>query len=220
MTPQDEPVVPAETAATWRAAEEQLYGSLVWDPDRYQRAVALVGAVVGRLRMLGPSSDRLRRAAQSPDGLVRQVAAEAGIGTQSLDLLLVARGALSLRLREVVGEQARLRRLSRIVEAARGPDPWVVLEESGDPRGDPFAPYHRLEVEVSTGRALYVTAVPDDAFTGVLHEVATLQVDLVDGSLRDPAADGEALVVPPSRHQDWVAREQRVEHLRGGHTHS
>jgi hypothetical protein len=207
--------VSAEVAAAWRASEAQLYGSLVWDPELYKRAVTLMGQVVEQLRGLGPSYDELRRAAQLPGELVGQVVSAEQAGTISLDPLLLGQAALSMRLREIVGEQARLRRLTRIAEAAHEDERWVVLEESGEPHGDPLDPYCRLEVEVATGRALYVTVVPDDHFTGVLHEVATLEVDLDDGRVREVAAGTGGVGETPSRHQGWVARERWEDHLRG-----
>ena len=215
MTTPAEPV-PAEVAAAWRASEAQLYGSLVWDPDLYQRVVTLVGQVVERLRQLGTSADELRRAAQFPGELVRQVAAEHQTEASSLDPVLIGQAALAMRLREVVGEQARARRLARIAEAADRHDLWVVVEESGEPHGDLLNPYWRLEVEVATGRALYVRTLVDDTFTGMLHEVATVQVDLADGRLRDVAPDDVQAIAPPSRHQDWEARERHADQLRGG----
>jgi hypothetical protein len=215
MTTPAEPV-PAAMAAAWRASEAQLYGSLVWDPDLYQRVVTLVGQVVDCLRRLGASSEELRRAGQSPGELVRQVAAEHQTAPPSVDPVLIGQAALSMRLREVVGEQARVRRLERIAEASDRHDLWVVVEESGEPHGDLLDPYWRLEIEVATGRALSITAVADDSFTGVLHEVATVQVDLADGRLRDVAADFGQASDTPSRHQDWQARERHADQLRGG----
>ena len=209
--------VPADMAAAWRAGEAQLYGTVVWDPATFERAVLLVAQVVEHLRRRGGWSAALTAAGGSPASLVLEVAERDGVEVSSLDPTLIGQAALAMRLREVVDEQARTRRLSLLAAAAARGAPWVVLEESGEPHGDPFAPYQRLEVEVSTGRAVYVTAVPDDSFTGVLHEVALLQVDLGDGRVRDAAVDaGQPGSPPPSRHEDWVTRERRVDQLRGG----
>jgi|GEM_PF-3168829 len=215
MTTSTGPVPPA-VAAAWRASEAQLYGSLVWDPDLYQRVVTLVGQVVERLRRLGPSSEELRRAARSPGELVVQVAAELRTEPPPLDPLLIGQAALSMRLREVVDEQARVHRLERITEAADRHDLWVVLEESGELQGDLLNPYRRLEVEVATGRALCVTTVADDSFTAMVHEVSGLQVNLADGRFCDVAADDVQAGAAPSRHEDWVARERQADRLRGG----
>ncbi len=208
--------VPGDMAAAWRASEAQLYGTVLWDPAMFERAVLLVAQVVEHLRRLGGSSAALTAAGGSAGSLVLEVADRDGVEISSLDPTLIGQAALAMRLREVVDEQARARRLALLAAAAERGAPWVVLEESGEPHGDPFSPYQRLEVEVSTGRAVYVTTVPDDSFTGVLHEVALLNVDLGDGRVRDTTVDAGLPSAPPSRHEDWVARERRVDQLRGG----
>jgi hypothetical protein len=207
--------VPRDTAVAWRASEAQLYGTLLADPAMFERAVLLVARVVEHLRRLGSSSAALVAAGGSAGSLVLEVADRDGVDS-SLDPTLIGQAALAMRLREVVGEQARTRRLSLLAAAAERGVPWVVLEESGEQHGDPFDPYQRLEVEVSTGRAVYVTTVPDESFTGVLHEVALLTVDLGDGRVREAEVDAGLPGPPPSRHEDWVARERRVDQLRGG----
>jgi hypothetical protein len=130
---------------------------------------------------------------------------ESGVSAADLDLALVARAALAMRYREVRGEQSVLRRLRLIAEARRDGQLWVVLEEAGYPEGDPFLPYHRLEVEVGTGRALLVSATADDDFRDVHHTVQAVQVDLDNGIVQESQAREPADTFP-----DAAAREARV----------
>ena len=69
-----------------------------------------------------------------------------------LDLELLARAAMAMRYRELRGEQAARRRLRRFEEGRAAGVRWVVVEESGDPEGDPYRPYSRLEVAATTRR--------------------------------------------------------------------
>ncbi len=154
-----EPVVPAATAASWRAAE----------------AAAAAPATVNAI---------------DPD--------------------LVGRAALALRHREVMVEQAALRRRDVLAAARAKTADWVVLEEAGEWAGDPLAPYRRLEAHATTGDALLVTAVPDDDFRTSRHEVDALSVDLDTGRLNQSTARGGE----PLRAADAAAREVQATTLR------
>jgi hypothetical protein len=187
--PADEAPVPAATAASWRAAEGQLFAAVLGAPEVYQRALVLVGTTASRLRLLGPSTQALLGAAAEIAALVREVAAAGGLAPDALDPDLVGRAALALRHREVVGEQAAARRLRVLRDAAARGAAWVVLEESGDWDGDPLAPYRRLEAHVASGRALLVTARPDEDLRGSRHAVEVVQVDLATARIEaSPAA--------------------------------
>jgi hypothetical protein len=201
----DDASVPTLTAASWQQAEAQLYPAVTERPDLYQRIVLLVRATVDRLREHGPSTSALLAAADRGAELVAEVVDESGLSAAELDLDLVARAALAMRYREVRGEQSLLRRLRLIADARRAGQPWVVTEEAGHAEGDPFLPYHRLEVEVGTGRALLVSATADDDFREVHHTVQVLQVDLDSGVVQEIPA-GE----PAESSPDAAAREARA----------
>jgi hypothetical protein len=201
-------------AASWRAAESELFTGLLQRPDIYQDVVALVRATLDRLRGLGPSPDALLDAADTVAGLVRELAEREGRATSGADPVTVGRAALAMRHREVVAHAAAAGRLARLVKARADPaadEPrWVVLEESGDRAGDPLAPYRRLEADPATGRALLVTAVPDADFRTVRHAVQAVHVDLDTGRV-GPSPD---LRDEPRACPDAAAREAEVAALR------
>jgi hypothetical protein len=205
----DDASVPTLTAASWQQAEAQLYPAVTERPDLYQRIVLLVRRTVDRLREQGPSTSALLAAADRGAELVAEVVDESGVSAAELDLDLVARAALAMRYREVRGEQSLLRRLRLIAEARRAGQPWVVTEEAGHPDGDPFLPYHRLEVEVDTGRGLLVSAAADDDFRDVRHTVRVVQVDLNSGVVQEMPAEEPAATSP-----DATAREARARAMR------
>lgn len=200
---EDETPFPPALVAAWQQGEGQLFGPLLQQPDHYQRAVLLIGAFLQSLRALGPSTVALLTAATTGSQTVAAVAAERQISTAGLDLNLVSMAALAMRHREVVAAQASASRRRRLADArAHGAD-WVVLEESGDWSGDPFLPYRRLEAHASTGRALRVSADPDDEFRRCQHTVEEFVVDLTSGALRESGG-------ARSTHTDADAREQEV----------
>jgi len=183
---EDEPTVPAELAESWRTAEARLFGALLNGPDFYQAAVAVVGETVDRLRLLGPSTTALRNAAPTIGALVRD-GLERGSPASRIDPELAGRAALAMRHREIVAEQASMRR-AKLLAAARAEQlSWVVLEESGDRAGDPFLPYRRLEADATTGHALLVTADPDEDFRTCQHAVEVLRVDVENGRVGAPS---------------------------------
>lgn len=208
----DDSSVPMLTSAAWQQAEARLYPSVTSRPDIYQRVVQLVRMTVDRLRELGPSTSALLLAAERGPDLVVDVLTDSGMSPAELDLALVADAALAMRHREVVGEQAVARRLRTLADARRSGQEWVVVEEAGHPDGDPFVPYHRLEVEVATGRALLVTATPDEDFTNVVHAVEPLHVDLATGSVTESRETGASATSHPGAGE----RDARAEALRRG----
>ena len=194
----DDNPVPMLTSAAWQQAEARLYPSVTARPDIYQRVVQIVRLTVDHLRQLGSSTSALLVAAQRGPDLVVDVLTETGMSAAELDLTLVAEAALAMRHREVVGEQAVARRLRTIANARHAGQKWVVVEEQGPSDGDPFVPYHRLEVEVATGRALLVTSTADESYTGVVHAVEPLHEDAVSGLVEESRQAGASATSHPS----------------------
>lgn len=199
--PDDGPV-PTLLALSWEQAEAQLYPAVLERPDLYQRSIRLVRATADHLRLLGPGTSALVAAAERGPELVAAVADDSGASASGLDLGLLARAALALRYRELRSEQALRRRLRRVAEARAAGAAWVVLEESGDPDGDPFLPYSRLEVAVASGRGVLVTAAPDEDYRRVVHGLRRVRLDLATGEVvdDDPGPD----LAP---HRDAAARD-------------
>ena len=211
----DDAPVPMLIGLAWQQAEARLYPAVTSRPDVYQRAVGLVALLVVRLRLLGTSTSALLAAADRGPELVVEVLTETGRSGAGLDLSLLAEAALAMRHREVVGAQATARRLRTLRGARQAGQGWVVVEEQGHAEGDPFVPYHRLEVEVSTGRALLVTATANEDYTAVIHAVEVVRVDLVTGFVEEadegaPAAGGSAASLPSSIARDALAAALRA----------
>ena len=211
----DDAPVPMLIGLAWQQAEARLYPAVTSRPDVYQRAVGLVALLVERLRLLGTSTSALLAAADRGPELVVEVLTETGRSGAGLDLSLLAEAALAMRHREVVGAQVMARRLRTLGAAREAGKGWVVVEERGHAEGDPFVPYHRLEVEVSTGRALLVTASANEGYTGVIHAVEVMGVDLLTGSVEETdegasEAEMSAVLLPSSTARDALAAALRV----------
>lgn len=202
--------IPVPVSARWQQAEAQLFAPLVLQPEVYQRAVLLLGGVLDRLRALGDAPASLVAAATDVADLVAHVAADRGIAIGGIDTAQLGMAACAMRQREIGAVQVLMSRRSRIMTAREAGASWTVIEESGDPRGDPFAPYTRLEVDVATGRALLVTARPDENFRGCEHAVRVMRVDLDTGELAESDEAAENDVADTSDE-----RESRVRRLRG-----
>lgn len=199
--------VPPLLAQQWETASSRLFGSLVMDPDGYQRAVTVLGAVLAELRSRTSSTADLLAVADEVPALVT-AASEAGPG-MGVDTAAVAGAALAQRHRELVAHEDARDRAERL--AGAGGSGWVLLEEVGDDAGDPLRPYRRVEADAATGRALVVRADPDEGYTGVVHRVERAQVDLASGALgpaTEPDADSGALT-------DAAAREALADRWRG-----
>jgi hypothetical protein len=221
MTSPDQPddaPVPMLRSLAWQQAEARLYPAVTSRPDVYQRAVRIVALLVGRLRLLGTSTSALLAAADRGPELVVEVLTESGMSGAELDLALLAEAALAMRHREVVGAQATARRLRTLSGARQSGQDWVVVEEQGYAEGDPFVPYHRLEVEVSTGRALFVTATATEDYTDVIHAVEVLRVDLVTGSVEESDEGAREAGVSAASLPSSTARDALAAALRAGST--
>lgn len=215
---EDEPTVPAVTAASWRTAETQLFGALWNRPDLYRGVIVLVGATVDRLRALGTSRAALRDAAPTIGALVRDVLEQGALSADGIDPDLVGRAALALRYREVAAERASVRRVELLAAARAGQLRWVVLEEAGDWAGDPYAPYRRLEAEAASGRALLVTTTPHDDFRTFQHTVEMVHIDLDTGRVEQARGTDEGRFRCPS--DSAADREAHVATLRDAPTRS
>jgi hypothetical protein len=206
--PDDGPV-PTLLVSSWEQAEARLYPTVLERPDLYQRIVRLVRATADHLRLLGPGTSALVAAAQRGPELVAAVVDDTGIAATEVDLGLLAQAALAMRYRELRGEQAARRRLRRVDEGRAAGAAWVVVEESGDPAGDPYLPYSRLEVATAGGYALLVSTVPDDEYRGVTHHVRVVRLDPATGEvLEGPTEPG------PTTHADAAERDAAAARIR------
>jgi hypothetical protein len=139
------------------------------------------------------------------DAVPSWVAEQAAGRGLPVDPGLLAQAALAVRAPEVAERDAAARR-RRLLATAAGAG-WVVLEEAGDPAGEPARPYRRLEADPASGRSVLVRSDPDESFTSCRHTVTTGRVDLATGALLT-AAD------TVTEHPDPAARDRRAGELR------
>jgi hypothetical protein len=192
----------------WMGAAEEAFAGVTHSPERYVAAGRLVAAWLDRLRALppGPLADRQPGGPEDREECDDAAAAaladawdtrESGAVLEgaALPLSTAERAALTatafaIRYAEVADWLASRRRRRALAAAAADPGEWVVLDEAGDAAGNPFIAYRRLEVDPVTGSGVLVQTRPDDAFSGVIHEVRLASVDLSTGELNiDPAGE-------------------------------
>lgn len=197
-------------AARWRQAESQLFGGLVMDPERYEQVVRVLAATTDRLRGEEASTQALLAATDTITTTTLELAGSLAVGLDAAGAEQIGLTALSMRLREVVVAERAQGRVARLAAARADAGGWVVLEESGDRSGSPYAPYRRLEAEAATGRALLVRAEPDDRYETSVHRVDLALIDLQTGRLTEVAHDLTAAPQP-----DAEQRESLADRLRG-----
>jgi hypothetical protein len=189
----------------WMAMAEEAFAGVTQSPERYVAAGRWVAAWLDRLRALPPGRAAHLEPGSQDDVEERDAAAAAALldawdSRESADsgapvpLTAGERAALTaaafaIRYAEVADWLAARRRRRAMTAArsaagasANGPR-WLVLDEAGDPAGDPFITYRRLEVDPETGSGVLVETRPDDRFTGVIHQVRTALVDPNTGEL-------------------------------------
>jgi hypothetical protein len=214
----------------WAAVSSNAFAGMAESPERYAAAARLVGAWLDRLRGAAPAVDGADAAECDEDhdeGAQAVAAALLGAWDEresadvaaglTLPLTATERDALTaaafaIRYGEVTGWLAARRRRQSMARATaqtgRTRSDWLVLDEAGDPAGDPFIAYRRLEVDPVTGSGVLVETRPDDDFTGVVHVVQLVSVDPASGEL---TADNS------SKYWEFgsaTEREERVSALR------
>jgi hypothetical protein len=79
---------------------------------------------------------------------------------------------------------------------------WAVVAENGDESRLPYVPYQRVEADVGSGRAVIVSAGPDETLARAAYRLEAGELDLATGQLRigdeigsysDPAAAAREL---------------------------
>lgn len=202
----------ASLAARWDRASGHLFGPLLMDPEQYQQVVLVLADLLERLRGETPSTAALlevsERAPRLAAGSLERAAAD-GQAPVGVDPEVLAMTALAQRYRELVAAEQMQHRLAVLAQAREDRGGWTVLEESGDPDGDPYRPYRRLEADPISGRAVLVRSDPDEDHTGSEHHAVPARVDLRTGELTVLQDDGERSPLP-----DVAAREAQAAQLR------
>ncbi|MFC5996340.1 hypothetical protein ACFQE5_19225 [Pseudonocardia hispaniensis] len=147
---------PAVTMARsrWRAAEDNLYPTLINDPSAYQRGIAAIESVLAELRRRCNSVEELIAVEAAPEDLLA-TACPTGTVIPSDLLLGVACGMAD---REMSAERERHRRV-QIVEAARAAGRvWAVL--SGSEQPEAMTEGRRIEFHLPSETLIEVTVDP------------------------------------------------------------
>lgn len=163
--------------AAWRRAESRIYPSVMLNADLYQQYIGLVRSIAALL-------DDVR----TEDELVaawnerRELVEEAVSGSRPSMLALmdheaVRDAAFCHRHREITREQGKVLARERLERARIDGAEWVVLFEDVTPLGS-----HRLEMHVSSGRALHASSELQLDASRPTFKLQVVQLDPADGA--------------------------------------
>ena len=176
--PPPEPGVPPAVLRSWDEAEARLFPLVMAQPELYQQALGVIQQLLGRLRETCQDLPALLAAHQRGGDLL------AGAEVPGIRPGLIAAAACATRYRELVAELAAAGRLEALARARAQGVPWTVVEENGQPERAPYVPYHRVEAEPGTGRAVIISIGPDETLSRAVYRLDAGQIDLASGALR------------------------------------
>jgi len=176
--PPPEPAVPPAVLRSWDEAEARLFPLVMAQPELYQQALGAIQRLLGRLRETCQDLPALLAAHERGGDLL------AGDEVPGVRPGLIAAAACATRYRELVAELAAAGRLEALDRARAQGVPWTVVEENGQPERAPYVPYHRVEAETGTGRAVIVSIGPDETLSRAVYRLDAGQIDLASGALR------------------------------------
>jgi len=176
--PPPEPDVPPAVLRSWDEAEARLFPLVMAQPELYQQALGAIQRLLGRLRETCQDLPALLAAHERGGDLL------AGDEVPGVRPGLIAAAACATRYRELVAELAAAGRLEALARARAQGVPWTVVEENGQPERAPYVPYHRVEAESGTGRAIIVSIGPDETLSRAVYRLDAGQIDLASGALR------------------------------------
>ena len=176
--PPPEPAVPPAVLRSWDEAEARLFPLVMAQPELYQQALGVIQRLLGQLRETCQALPALLAAHERGGDLL------AGDEVPGVRPGLIAAAACATRYRELVAELAAAGRLEALARARAQGVPWTVVEENGQPERAPYVPYHRVEAESGTGRAIIVSIGPDETLSRAVYRLDAGQIDLASGALR------------------------------------
>ena len=176
--PPPEPAVPPAVLRSWDEAEARLFPLVMAQPELYQQALGAIQRLLGRLRETCQDLPALLAAHERGGDLL------AGDEVPGVRPGRIAAAACATRYRELVAELAAAGRLEALARARAQGVPWTVVEENGQPERAPYVPYHRVEAETGTGRAVIVSIGPDETLSRAVYRLDAGQIDLASGALR------------------------------------
>ena len=176
--PPPEPGVPPAVLRSWDEAEARLFPLVMAQPELYQQALGAIQRLLGQLRETCQDVPALLAAHERGGDLL------AGDEVPGVRPGLIAAAACAPRYRELVAELAAAGRLEALARARAQGVPWTVVEENGQPERAPYVPYHRVEAEPGTGRAVIISIGPDETLSRAVYRLDAGQIDLASGALR------------------------------------
>lgn len=163
--------------AAWRRAESRIYPSVMLNADLYQQYIGLVRSIAALLEDVR-TEDELVAAWNERRELVEE--AVSGSRPSMLALMdheAVRDAAFCHRHREITREQGKVLARERLERARIEGAEWVVLFEDVTPLGS-----HRLEMHVSSGRALHASSELQLDASRPTFKLQVVQLDPADGA--------------------------------------
>ena len=174
--------VPRGVLRAWDEAEARLFPLVMARPDLYKRSVSAIQLLLGRLRETCLDMPALLAANERGGDLA--AADLAGAADVEIRPELVAAAACAMRYRELVASLAARDRLAALARARDEGRSWTVVEENGSLDRLPYVPYQRIEAEAGSGRAVIVSAEPDETLSRAVYRLDRGQIDLATGGLQ------------------------------------
>jgi hypothetical protein len=168
---------------SWDEAEARLFPLVMAQPEVYELALGLVRRLLERLRETCPDLAALIAAHERGGELVADLGEGQGAAVPGVRDAVIAAAACAMRYRELVALITVRRRLAALDRGRQEGLAWVVVEESGSPERAPYLPYQRVEAEVGSGRAVIVSAGPDETLSRAVYRLDAGQLDVASGAL-------------------------------------
>ena len=176
--PPPEPGVPPAVLRSWDEAEARLFPLVMAQPELYEQALGAIQRLLERLRETCQDLPALLAAHERGGDLLE------GAEVPGVRPGIIAAAACATRYRELVAELAATARLEALARAREQGLSWTVVEENGQPERAPYVPYHRVEAEPGTGRAVIISIGPDETLSRAVYRLDAGQIDLASGALR------------------------------------
>jgi hypothetical protein len=181
--PPAEQQVPPSVLRSWDQAEARLFPLVMAQPEVYQLALSLVQRLLGRLRETCSDLPGLLAASERGGDLLADLMEGLAAAVPGVRDEVIAAAACAMRYRELVTLITVRRRLAALDRARDEGRPWAVVEENGTPERAPYVPYHRVEAEVASGRAVIVSIGPDETLSRAVYRLDAGQIDVSSGAL-------------------------------------
>lgn len=206
----DDPAAEREAAiAAWRRAEARVYPSVMVNATLYQQYIGVVRALADELADVRTEDDLVRAWRQHPQVGADMIRRRSPSMAAMMDAEAARDAAFCQRHRELTRERGKEIARERLERARREGAPWVTLFEDVTPFGS-----HRLEMHVSSGRALHASSQTEPDAMRATYELEVVQLDPRDGAWlvdKPPLMPAQKF----TRHDEWEARIVQARDLFG-----